>query len=119
LAGDNDGHLTAVGGGTSPPQQPCPFAAVDQLDHGVMVELHSFRQPAYGGYLSRRKAAYSQNHLILLGVRAQPSDLLLHASRETPQLVAKLRQRDVLSLKEAPILAWSHYIASRYIPQLC
>src|SRR5215472_1753693 len=94
------------------------LAPVNQLHHAVMVELHPLREPRHGRRLSRRKTAHGQNHLILLRVHSQLSDLLLHVARKATQLIAELGQSDILGIQEAHVLTLSHFIASRYIRQL-
>src|SRR5262249_33486414 len=46
LGGDGEDHLAAVGGGAQAPEKTALLAAVDELHHAVMVQLHSFGQPA-------------------------------------------------------------------------
>src|SRR5205085_9852387 len=86
--------------GPRPPFHAKLFTAVYQLNHAVVIELHTLRQSADDRLYLFGQSFHRQQHLGLLRTMPELAGVLLHVPQESTDLIAEFSQRLVLSFSQ-------------------
>lgn len=93
VVGELDEDLPAIIGCSQTGKKASVNEAIDQLNGGVMLELHALRQNTDGWLKALRETSYRQEELVLLRLDAGFSGSVFAETQEAADLVAKLCHR--------------------------